>query len=281
MMPVILLLSFISIALLAWFVMSSATIAFDRFSESLATTAETNLRQLFLFTDTRKLLAAYLGVLFLLPLVALLSGLGLLISGIAFVLMLMVPGRVYAKLADRRRRTINEALPDALLQIAGAMKAGATFIMAVQSYVEEQDSALSQELSLLLREQRVGARLEDALDNLAERVRTEEMDLVVSASLIANDVGGNLAEIFESLAETIRRKLEMEGKITSLTAQGRLQGIVVSALPFGILLPLSYFEPDATLPIFHSLLGWTFLAVITVMVITGGVIISRIVRVDI
>ena len=153
--------------------------------------------------------------------------------------------------------------------------------MAMQSYVDEDTGPLGQEFSLLLREQRVGARLEDALDSLAERVQSEEMDLVVSAALIAHDIGGNLAEILLSLGETIRRKLEMEGKVASLTAQGRLQGFVVSALPFGILVPLTYFEPEATLPIFNSLLGWMFLTVIVVMVCIGGLIIRKIVNVDI
>jgi tight adherence protein B len=153
--------------------------------------------------------------------------------------------------------------------------------MAVQLYVNEVEGPLAQEFSLLQREQRLGARLEDALENLGERVQSEEVDLLVSAALIANDVGGNLAEILQSLAETIRRKIEMEGKIEALTAQGRLQGRVVSALPFLILLPLMYFEPVATMPLFTSLLGWVFLAVIIGMDLIGSVLIQKIVSIDI
>ncbi len=123
--------------------------------------------------------------------------------------------------------------------------------------------------------------MEDALDNLAERVQSEEMDLVVSAALIAHDVGGNLAEILHSLADTIRRKLEMEGKVQSLTAQGRLQGHVVTALPFMILGVLALIEPNATLPIFNTLLGWIFLSVIVVLLCIGGLMIRKIVDIDI
>ena len=147
--------------------------------------------------------------------------------------------------------------------------------------VEEQPGPLGQEFGLLLREQRVGARLEEALDNLGERVQSEEMDLVISATLIAQEVGGNLAEILHRLSETIRRKLEMEGKIRALTAQGILQGRVVTALPFVILLALLAIEPEATRPIFTGLLGWCFLGLIVVLQVVGALMIGRIVRIDV
>lgn len=133
----------------------------------------------------------------------------------------------------------------------------------------------------MLREHRIGARMEDALDNLAERVKSEEMDLVVSAVLIAQDVGGNLSEILQGLSTTIRRKLEMEGKIKALTSQGMLQGYVVSALPFVMLGVLCLVEPEATLPIFESLLGWIFLAVMVTLQVVGGLMIKKIVTIEI
>jgi len=147
--------------------------------------------------------------------------------------------------------------------------------------VEEQAGPLGQEFGLLLREHRLGARMEEALDNLGERVQSEEMDLVISAALIAQDVGGNLAEILQRLSETIRRKLEMEGKIKSLTAQGVLQGHVVTALPFAILIVLTVIEPEAIRPMFHGLLGWCFLFVIVALQFVGGLLIRKIVRIEI
>ncbi len=277
----VMLVLFISFSLVIYFFMNSTTRAVDQYSEKLSLSAESNMRKLFLFADTRKLLVVYIAVLILVPLVLYAAGSGLVLAAASVVVLFLAPRFMFAQLARRRRISINHALPDALTQIAGAMRAGSTFAMAMQSYVDEYKGPLGQELSLLLREQRIGARLEDALDSLAERVQSEEMDLVVSAALIANDIGGNLAEILQSLATTIRRKLEMEGKVGALTAQGRLQGAVVSALPFAILVPLIYFEPEATLPIFNTLLGWLFLAVIIIMVSIGGLVIRKIVDVDI
>jgi len=277
----ILILLFISFSLVVYFCLRSTTEAIDQYSQALSVSTESNMRKLFLFADTRKLMLLYVAAFLLVPLALALLGSGVIIVCISVFAMLVAPRVAFAQLAIRRRVRINARLPDALAQIAGAMKAGSTFTMSVQSFVEEDKGPLGQELSLLLREQRVGARLEDALDNMAERVQSEEMDLVVSAALIANDVGGNLAEILQGLSDTIRRKLEMEGKINALTAQGRLQGRVVSALPFAILLPLVYFEPDATMPMFNSLLGWIFLGVIIVMVSIGGILIRKIVSIDI
>ncbi len=277
----ILLLLFISFSLIVYFCLRSTTEAVDQYSEALSVSTESNLRKLFLFADTRKLLLLYVAAFLLIPLALAVMGGGAIVVVISVVVLIVAPRVAFAQLAARRRTRINARLPDALAQIAGAMKAGSTFSMSIQSFVEEDRGPLGQELSLLLREQRVGARLEDALDNLAERVQSEEMDLVVSAALIANDVGGNLAEILQGLSQTIRRKLEMEGKISALTAQGRLQGRVVSALPFAILMPLVYFEPEATLPIFNSILGWVFLGVIIVMVSIGAVMIRKIVSIDI
>ncbi|NND93206.1 MAG: hypothetical protein HKN42_20300 [Granulosicoccus sp.] len=272
---------FISFSLVIYLVMRTTTDAFDLYADRLTSSAESRLQRLFVFADTRKLMMAFIATLIMVPVFLLMVGAGPLAALVSVALLLVSPRLLLSRLASRRRVRINQALPDALTQISGAMRAGSTFVIALQSYVDEHDCPLGQEFSLLLREQRVGARLEDALDSLAERVQSEEMDLVVSAALIANDIGGNLAEILQSLSATIRRKLEMEGKVRALTAQGRLQGFVVSALPFAILIPLSFFEPEATRPIFTTLLGWIFLAVIVVMVSVGGLIIRKIVSIDI
>ena len=281
MLALILFLLFASITLVAFISMRSSADAWDQYADELSASTESHLRKLFLFADTRKLLLTYVIAGIAIPVALLLFGISPPLVLLVVAVVVAAPRIVLVQLARQRKKTINETLPDALAQIAGAMSAGSSFTAALQVFVDENTGPLGQEFSLLLREQRLGARMEDALDNLAERVQTEEMDLVVSAALIAHDVGGNLAEILRSLAETIRRKLEMEGKVKSLTAQGRLQGRVVTALPFLILGVLTLIEPDATLPIFHSLLGWMFLTVIVVLQCVGGFMIRKIVNIDI
>lgn len=282
-MSVLLILAtlFVSVTLVGYALLNGSTEAWERHSERLTATTESSMRRLFLFADARRLVLLYAVLLVALPGSLFAFGQPPLIVLGALIAVITAPRFILARLAERRRRQINDALPDGLAQIAGAMRAGATFATAVQSMVEEQRGPLGQEFGLLLREQRVGARLEEALDNLGERVQSEEMDLVISATLIAQEVGGNLAEILGRLSETIRRKLEMEGKIRALTSQGVLQGRVVTALPFMILMALMVIEPAATRPIFSSLLGWCFLAAIIVLQVIGALMIGKIVRIEV
>ena len=272
---------FLSVSLIAYATINSSSTAWTEYSSSFSLSTESNLQNLFLFADTQKLLFIYLSSFLVVPGVLYLLDANVVVIVISVVALYLAPRFLFSWLAERRKRKINEALPDGLALIAGAMRAGSTFSIAIQALVEEQDGPLGQEFSLLLREQRVGARMEEALDNLAERVQTEEMDLFVSAALIAQEVGGNLSEILQRLSETIRRKLEMEGKIRALTAQGVLQGYVVTALPFMIMLALFFVEPEATKPLFSSLLGWLFLGVIFVLQVIGGITICKIVRIDV
>jgi tight adherence protein B len=270
-----------SFTLVIWAVLTASMRSVERYANAVSETTESSLQNLFVMVDTRKVVFINLAMIVALPVIAYYVLDSVIWAIVAVVLALAMPRIVFVLLEKRRRRNITEALPDTLAQIAGAMRAGSTFPMAIQTMVSETKGPIGQEFDLVLREQRVGVTMEEALDNMAERVMTEEMDLVVSAALIARDVGGNLAEILMSLSVTLRRKLDMEGKIAALTAQGKLQGWVVSLLPFAVIAALLVFEPDAMWPIFTSLLGWAFLAVIIILEICGGFLIKKIVTIDI
>ena len=274
-------LLFIAFTLGAVIVLRASSAGLVFYQQKTSDHLQKQLTGLFLFSDANKLSHAYLIVLIAAPVLLLFAGFAPLLVAVLFIALLLVPRFAFSLLRVRRANAINAALPDALSQLASAMRAGATFTVALQGLIEEDTGPLGDELSLMLREHRIGARMEDALDNLAERVRSEEMDLVVSAVLIAQDVGGNLAEILQGLSTTIRRKLEMEGKIKALTSQGMLQGYVVSALPFGLLAALCFIEPEATLPIFNSVLGWIALAIMATLQILGALMIKKIVTIQV
>jgi len=274
-------MAFVAFSLGSVLLFNASASGFTMFQQRTQAQMQVKLTSLFLFNDARRCSLVYLACLLLIPFGLFMANIGLFLTVLSFILLLLLPRIVFAVLDARRARRINESLPDSLAQVASAMRAGATFSVALQGLVEENDSPLGEELSLMLREHRMGARMDDALENLAERVRSEEMDLVVSAVLIAQDVGGNLAEILHRLADTVRRKLEMEGKIKALTSQGMLQGYVVSCLPFGLLAALSILEPESTLPMFNTLLGWIALAIMAVFQLTGTVFIRKIVTIEI
>ncbi len=277
----ILVVLFLGITFIVWTIMNITLEGYDRYERTYTEKADTSLEKLFLFFDPRKLFAINVLALLLIPVLIYLLTHSLFYVVLAVVALFVLPKLIFKFLEVKRRNAINQALPDALAQIAGSMRSGSTLITAMQTMVEETKGPISQEFSLLIREQRMGTTLEEALDNLGERVQTAEMDLVITAAQIAREVGGNLSEIFDRLSITLRRKMEMEGKIKALTSQGKLQGWVVGLLPFGIMLALLYVEPDGIGPIFTSILGWGFLAVIIVMEIMGGLLIRKIVSIDV
>jgi tight adherence protein B len=195
--------------------------------------------------------------------------------------MTWVPRLVYAAMRARRMRQFEEQLPDALMMLAGGMRAGAGFGSALAQLVTESPAPLGQEFALMLREQRIGVTLEQSLNNLAHRVPTQTTVLVVSAMRIAAETGGGLAETLERTAGTIRSRLQMEGKIRALTAQGKLQAWVVGLLPVGLALVLGKMEPAAMDFLWHSRVGWATLAVLAVLEAMGVYVIRKIIAIDV
>jgi len=268
-------------AVLAWFVIDMGTVTLKRYRTSFTKSAGFKAREFFLFIDPRKLFIVNLAGMALVPLlVSILTGSALL--GVPVLLfMALLPRTVYAWMRKRRMRQFEEQLPDALMMLAGGMRAGIGLNAAIAQLVTETAGPLGQEFTLLLREQRRGLQLEQSLSNLARRVPTQTTTLVVSAMRIANETGGGLAETLERTAHTVRSRLQMEGKIGALTAQGKLQAWVVGALPLALMLVLNKMEPEAMAYLWHDRIGWATLAVIGVLEGLGIYVIRRIVAIDV
>lgn len=254
---------------------------FADYQKGFTTNASVTLQEMFLFIDPQRLFFVnILVVLFVPVLVWLLTGkvaLAILVTAVALIL----PRFLYGVLKRRRLEKLVEQLPDALNMMAGSLRSGASLAIALDLVASEAEVPLNQELSLLLREQKLGISMEDAMQGMAKRLRLEEVELFVSAVTISKSVGGNLAEVLERLAQTLRSKAVMEGKIKALTAQGKLQGIVVGLLPIVMILVLNYLEPEAMAPLFNTWYGWVVIGVIVVMLIIGGIFIRKIVSIDV
>ena len=275
------ILLFVGITALTWAFLIGVQRGYSQYQTQFTEEADSKLESLFLFFDAKKLFVLNVGSLLVVPAIIYFVYGNWFYVVLSLIVLFSIPKLTLRHMEAKRKAAINNALPDTLSQIAGAMRAGATFQTALETMTQETKGPISQEFLLVLKEQKFGKTLEESLDNLAERVQTEEMDLVVTATQISRSVGGNLADIFVRLADTLRKKLEMEGKIKSLTAQGKLQGWVVSMLPFGIIFALFYVEPEGIRPIFTSLLGWMFLGVILILEVMGGLMIRKIVNIDV
>ncbi|HVJ61480.1 MAG TPA: type II secretion system F family protein [Tahibacter sp.] len=243
--------------------------------------ASASLADMFLFVDLERLFRMNIVIMLLIALLTwVLSG-NLFIVGIVAVAIMLMPRFVYAFMRNRRQQQFTQGLPDALLSMSGAMKAGSSLVQAIETVVAETKGPIGQEFGLLLRELRVGVLYDDALQNLVTRMPGEELRLVVAGMRISREIGGNLAEILERLSDTLRKKIEMEGKIKALTSQGRLQGIVMTALPGFLALVLFQMEPHYMRMLFTEYLGWAFVAAIVIMESIGYFFIRKIVNIDV
>jgi tight adherence protein B len=249
----------------------------ERFTEN----AKVSLEDMFLFLDPRALFRANIALFVLLPLFVWVTTGALFLAVLAAVVSAIFPRTAWVVMRNRRLAKLVLQLPDALNMMAGSMRAGASLLQSLDMVVKEHPAPISQEFSILLREQRLGLALEDSLRGMAERLKLEDIDLFVSAMTIAKEVGGNLSEILERLATTLRAKAVMEGKIRALTSQGKLQGIIVGLLPVFLAGVLYVMDPHAMMPLFTTIYGWAVIAAVFVMLALGGFFIKKIVTIDV
>ncbi len=133
-----------------------------------------------------------------------------------------------------RLNAFNKQLPDTITLLANALRAGSSFLQAIELVVRESRPPISTEFSRVIREVNLGLPFEQALENMVRRVKSDDLELMATAISIQHTVGGNLAEILDSIAYTIRERVRIKGEIKTLTAQQRLSGYVVGFLPIGL-----------------------------------------------
>ena len=244
-------------------------------------TAKRNLSDMFLFIEPQKLfIANIIGMVVFFLFIWSYTG-AVVLAIILVTIVAFLPPYFYKYLQNRRKKLFIKQLPDALNMICASMRSGSSLTNAIEAMVQEQDAPLSQEFSLFLREQRLGVDFNDGLSNMLERIPELDFKLVVSGMQISKEIGGNLAETLERLSDTLRRKLEMEGKIDALTGQGKMQGIVMTALPLFIGFILYHMEPTHMMRLFTEPMGWAVCAITAIMLYVGYTFIRKIVNIDV
>jgi tight adherence protein B len=206
---------------------------------------------------------------------------GLVFGAVAGVLALMVPRKLLDILRKRRLNKFNMQLVDTLVSMSNALKAGFSIMQAFESIVKDGENPIAQEFDVFLQQTRVGVSFSDALSNMEKRVGSADLSLVVVAIETARKTGGNLTEVFEKIASTIRERMRIENRIKTLTAQGRLQGIVVSLMPVIIGTAMFIVDPNMMATFFHSLVGVVCVGVVVLLILSGALVIRKIVRIDV
>lgn len=271
----------VAMAVLSWFLQRSLSGAYARYRQAFKQEASERMGEFFLFLDPSQLwLANLVACALVISASYVVLGEGWL-SAAAGAAALAAPQYGIRRLRLRRLRYFDRQLPDMLMALSGALRAGSGVQMALRHIVAQSPIPLSQEFGLMLRQQRMGMSFEQALGGLYQRMPTEGMGLVTSSLKIAAQSGGNLAETLEGIAATLRARLHLLGRIHALTSQGRLQAWVMACLPAVLALVLYRLDPIAMAVLWETPLGWSVLGIIFFLEAVGIFFILRIVNIQV
>ncbi|MDP4088799.1 MAG: type II secretion system F family protein [Bacillota bacterium] len=204
----------------------------------------------------------------------------ILIALMVFAFVWSLPRFIISKRKKERIKQFNYQLSEGILIISNSLKAGYSFLQSIAVVVEETKDPFSKEFKKMLKEMSLGISEEDALRNLHGRMVSENLSLIVNAILIQKDIGGNLSEILDNIAETIRERQKIQGELKTLTAQGRLSGIIVMLIPVFLGITIYLFNREYMLLLFKSPVGLGMIGAAVFNEFVGFFMIRKIVRVD-
>jgi tight adherence protein B len=200
---------------------------------------------------------------------------------LALLLVIVVPVGLLNFIAGRRRRKFASQLPDMLQLLAGSLRAGYSLLQGVDAVALEVSDPMGQELRRVLAEARLGRPLEDALDDAAERMSSPDFSWAVMAVGIQREVGGNLAELLDTVAETMIQRERLRREVKSLTAEGRVSAIILGLLPVGLGVMMFAINRAYIEKLFNTGIGQVMLGGSTVLALAGFIWMKKIVEIEI
>lgn len=182
---------------------------------------------------------------------------------------------------NKRLKKINSQLGDTIAILSNSLKAGHSFFQAVDSVSRELTGPMADEFAKLQKEISLGVNTEIALENMVNRVGSDDLELMVTAVLIQRQIGGNLAEVLDNISETIRQRIRAKGEIRTLTAQGRMSGWIISLLPFFLAIAISIISPQQMKTLISSPIGIIMIIIALLMEFMGIVFVRKIINIEV
>jgi tight adherence protein B len=199
------------------------------------------------------------------------------ISGIVGVVLGYFGPRIYVgRRIGGRLGAFNKQLPDTITLVSNSLRAGSSFLQSIELVSRETPPPMGEEMGRVVREVNLGLGMEEALHNMVRRIKSEDLDLMVTAISIQQQVGGNLAEILDTIAFTIRERVRIKGEVNTLTAQGRYSGYLVAFLPIAIAFMINLISPSFMSPLFTNPIGQGLLVAGGIMMTIGFFAIQKI-----
>lgn len=189
----------------------------------------------------------------------------------------LIPFAALNAARNKRLSNFNAQICDALTIMANSLRSGFSFLQSMDMVRKELPDPVKKEFTRTLKEINLGTPTEEALENLAKRVNSEDLDLVITAVLIQRQVGGNLSEVLDNIAETIRDRIRIKREIRTLTAQGRISGLIIGLLPLILGGFMMVVKPSYIMQLFSSRAGLTMMMLAIMGEFTGMLIIKKIV----
>ncbi len=273
-------LVFSSVGLLVWQYSPLCTQRLSRYQTRKAKESAKRLDNMFLKVPSKKLFLIHS----LAPLA--LGAIGFLLTGKMFIVFvfaafgLALPTIIIKRLDANRRNKFQAQLVDALMILGSSLKGGLSLLQSIEALVEEMPAPISQEFALVLRENKMGISLGESLEKLNKRMRSEELNLIVTAISVARETGGNLPATFNQLTYTIREKNKLLNKVKTLTTQGRLQGGIMCLLPIGFTVLVYSMNPEFFDIMLQNELGRLLLGYALVSQIVGIFLIRKFSKVE-
>lgn len=269
----------LSVAVATWVGLGMIRTALDRHRQQLTDVAATNLRDMFVFVDVQRLWIPLLAFALGGGALAWLGSRSVVLAAFVSCAVLVLPRLMLRRARLARQLRFESQLPDALTALAATLRAGASLGTSLQMILQDAQAPLTQEFGLMLREQRMGVSLSEALGNLGRRMPSESVQMVVVALQVAGATGGSVAGLLERLAQTLRARQHLDMKMDMLTSQGKLQGWVIGALPWVLLLALTQVDPVSAELLLETRTGHAVLGLVVLLEFTGALMIRRILRV--
>ncbi|MBC86299.1 MAG: hypothetical protein CL677_03890 [Bdellovibrionaceae bacterium] len=206
---------------------------------------------------------------------------GVIIGGAVTILGWSLPKKVLMALWERRSKNVVAQMVDAMTLMANGVKAGLSVQNTIDRVCDNMTGPITQEFRLIQNKLRLGMSLEDALNEFSERIPEPDVIMFVNSIGILAETGGNLAQTFSTIAFTIRERQKIHKKIEALTASARMQGRIMTMVPFFVLAMLAAFDPDKVIPLFTTAMGWVALAIVLVLLVIGGTVMNKLVTIKV
>lgn len=199
----------------------------------------------------------------------------------ACVLGLVLPRMYVNILRGRRLKAFNNQLSDTINLMVNGIRAGYSVMQAMEAVSEEMGPPVSEEFGRVVREVQLGLTLEHAMNNMLRRVPSDDLDMMITAINVQREVGGNLAEVLDSISYTIRERVRIKGEIRAMTGQSRISGYMVALVPIALAVFIYLINPDFMGLLFTHTCGYIMIAAAVIGIVAGFAVIGKIVDIDV